>query len=203
MIYLIIFTFITFILAFVLKLLITYFFIKLFNKEKSFWLIFKPILLYELGVFCFFIINPVSLIYFLVPWYIIPHVFLFPVYFIISIIILFLIFKFIMKKFSLLDFKKALLVFFIMFIIITPIISFSKSMVDHEVAKRIPASEELFEELLELRYFQESYYGLDSGHYGLMSPDIIILKKIDRLSEIFLGSKLLLDLYSFLITITI
>jgi len=76
-------------------------------------------------------------------------------------------------------------------------------MVDHEVAKRIPASEELFEELLELRYFQESYYGLDSGHYGLMSPDIIILKKIDRLSEIFLGSKLLLDLYSFLITITI
>jgi len=107
-----------------------------------------------------------------------------------------------MKKFSLLDFKKALFVFFIIFIIITQIISFSKKMVDYEVAKRIPASEELFEELLALRSFQqESYYGLDFSYYGPMSPDIIILKKVDRLSEIFLGSKFLTDLYFFLYSI--
>ena len=117
MVYLIILSLTTFVLAFASKLLITYFFIKFFNREKSFWMIFKPILLYELGVFCLFIINPVSLIYLLTPiisrifLFRIPHIFLFPVYFLISAIILFLIFKFIMERFSLLDFKKSLLIF--------------------------------------------------------------------------------------------
>ena len=192
MVYLIIFTLITFILALALKLLITYFFIKLFNKEKSFWLIFKPILLYELGVFCFFIIDPVSLIY-LIPWTIIPHVFLFPVYFLTSIIILFLIFKLIMQKFSLLDFKKALLVFLIMFIIITPFISYSKVTAELKMAERLSIFEEWGHE--------EAFPSLLFPEPRLKSPSEILLEKTDRLNDIFLQGELLKGLRSFLITI--
>lgn len=108
-----------------------------------------------------------------------------------------------MQKFALLNFKKSLLVFFIMFVVITPVISLSKNIIDYEVTKTMPASEELFDELQELRYLQELYNGPDYDYHGLMAPDIIFFKKVDKLSEIFLGSKLLLDLYRFLITFTI
>lgn len=186
MIYLIILALITFLLAFALKLLITYLFIKFFNRTNNFWSIFKPILLYELGVFCFFIINPGSLIYILTP--IIPRIFLFPIYFLISIIILFLIFKFIMQKFSLLNFKKSLLVFLVMFIIITPIISYSKAKLEFNIEKKIP-----IEWPYRLGEFQ--------GPGVLKPPPVILLEKINRLNDIFLEKEFLRELRYFLITI--
>jgi len=190
MVYLIILTFFTFLLAFAVKLLITYFFIKFFNRTAIFWVIFKPILFYELGVFCFFVINPVSLIYLLTP--IIPRVFLFPAYLLISVVILFLIFKFVMQKFSLLNFKKSLLIFFAMFLIITPIISYSRTMLEFNIAKNLPVYEELIsiQEIFQRELFQ-----------SIKSPSEIILEKVNKLNEIFLEEEFLKGLRNFLITI--
>lgn len=190
MVYLIILTFFTFLLAFAVKLLITYFFIKFFNRTASFWVIFKPILLYELGVFCFFVINPVSLIYVLTP--IIPRIFLLPIYLLTSVIILFFIFKFIMQKFSLLDFKKALLVFLAMFIIITPVISYFRGMLEFNIAKNLPVFEEW---RVKQEMFQQFLFPVPK------SPPEILLEKIDRLNEIFLEEEFLKGLRNFLITI--
>jgi len=189
MAYLILLTFFTFLLAFAVKLLITYFFIKFFNRTAGFWAIFKPILLYELGVFCFFFINPVSLIYLLTP--IIPRVFLFPVYLLISVVILFLIFKFVMQKFSLLNLKKSLLIFFVMFLIITPIISYSRTMLEFNIGKNLPVYKEMvsIQEIFQQKLFQ-----------SIKSPAGIILDKVNKLNDIFLGDEFLKGLRNFLIT---
>jgi len=190
MVYLIILSFIAFLLAFALKLLITYFFIKFFNREKSFRVIFKPILLYELGVFVFFFIDPFSLIYLLSP--IISRNFLPPIYFLFFIIALFPIFKFIMKKFSLLDFKKSVLVFFATFVIITPFIFYSKTMFEVKIVERLP----IFEEW---SYKQEMFQLFSEPR--LKSPSEILLEKIGRLNDIFLEGWWLKDLREFIITI--
>jgi len=192
MAYLIILSFITFLLAFAGKLLITYFFIKFFNREKSFLMIFKPILLYELGVFCFFIINPVSLIYLLTS--IIPHILLFHVYFLISIIILFLIFKFIMQKFLLLDFKKSLLIFFVVFFIITPLLSFFQVMLEYNISEKLSVFE-MWSYLQERERFQQ-FLSLELKH-----PSVILFEAVRRLNDIFLGGEFWKGLRNFLITI--
>lgn len=189
MAYLIILTFLTFLLAFAVKLLITFFFIKFFNRTAGFWAIFKPILLYELGVFCFFFINPVSLIYLLTP--IIPRVFLSPVYLLISVVIMFLIFKFVMQKFSLLNLKKSLLIFFTMFLIITPIISCSRAMLEFNMAKNLP----VYKELISVQGILQELF------QSIKPPSEIVLEKVNRLNEIFLEEEFLKGLRNFLITI--
>ena len=192
MIYLIALSLTTFVLAFALKLLITYFFIKFFNREKNFWVIFKPILLYELGAFCLFIINPVSLIYLLTP--ILPRIFLFLLYFLISAVILFLIFKFIMERFSLLNFKKSLLIFFVMFVIVTPIIFYSKVIIESKVAEKLLVFEKW-------SYKKEVFPQILFQKFRPKSPSEILLEKIDRLNDIFLEGEFVKGLRNFLITI--
>jgi hypothetical protein len=192
MIYLIILSLITFLLAFAAKLLITYFLIKFFNRKNSFWSIFKPILLYEVGVFCFFIIKPASLIY--VITIVIPRIFLFPLYFLISVVLLFLIFKFIMQKFSLLNFKKSLIVFLLMFLLITPALSFSRSTAEVKIAEKLPisvAEQYNFQEMMQQFFFQS---------YTLKSSSQMIYEKIYRLNDIFLEEELLRELRNFIIT---
>ena len=149
--------------------------------------------MYELGVFCFFVINPASLIYILT--LAIPHIFLFPLYFLISFIIAFLIFKFIMQKFSLLDFKKSLIIFLLMFLLITPAISFSRSIVELKIAEKLPisiAEQYNFQEMMQQFFFQS---------YALKSPSQIIYEKAYRLNAIFLEEEFLRELRNFIITI--
>ena len=189
MIYLIILTFVFFLIAFATKLLITYSLVKFFNKSKNFWLIFKPILLYELGVFCFFIIDPFSLIHLMVRHAVSP-LFLFILYFLNSFIVLFFIFKIIMQKFSLLDFKKSLLVFFMMFLIVTPIISFSKGVIKYNIIERLPVYDEEF-------LFWEHFYSSRKQ----VSFSGVLLEKIIRLNDIFLSEKFLKELRRSLMTI--
>lgn len=194
MIYLIILSFIIFLLAFAVKLLITYFFIKFFNRTNSFWSIFKPILLYELAVFSLFIIDPISLIYILTP--IISSHFLLPIYILILVIILFYMFKIIMRKFSLLNLKKSLLIFFVMFLIITPIILYSQTILNFNLAKNLPAYEKLnYTPEMFLQTIQQPLF------QPIRSPSEIVLKKIDRLNDIFLEGEFLKGLNKFIITI--
>lgn len=123
---------VAFTIAFSIKELVTYFLIRRFSRTKEFWTILKPILFYEVAVFGFFvIINPVlSLLFsrvFFVHWF-------YLIYLLISVVILFLLFTFFMRKFLQLNFLKSLLIFFLVFFIITPVISFSKTTLEARLA---------------------------------------------------------------------
>ena len=166
MTYLIILSFALFLIAFAIDLIITFLLIKFFNRTAGFWTIFKPILFYQIGVFCFYFIKPTNLIYILDP--IIPRRFLLPLVLLATVIILFLIFKLIMQKFSLLNFKKSLIVFFLMFLVITPAISFSRSIVEVKIAEKLPISvveQYNFKEMMQQIFFQS---------YTLKSPSQMI-----------------------------
>lgn len=189
MVYLIILNFITFLLAFSLKLLIAYFFIKFFNRTVNFWAILKPILLYELGVSCFFIISPTDLLNL-----IIPHILLFPIVLLVQVSILFLFFRFIMRKFALLDFKKSLLIFFAMFLIVTPLLSFSRQIVEVEVAAKLPISFDSqynFQEMIQRFYFSP---------VELKSTSDTIYQKVNSLNEVFLEEEFLNKFRQFIMT---
>lgn len=124
----------TIILAFLIKLVAFYFLMKLFNKVVKFSTILKPVLLYELGVFLFFLIDPsFRLIYFFPLG--IRNILLYPLCLLITVVILFLFFNFLMSKFSLFTWKKSLIVFLIMFFLITPLLSYSQAVVTNLVAK--------------------------------------------------------------------
>ena len=186
MICLIIIHFIFFLLAFSINLLITYFLIKFFNQAKSFWSIFRPILLYEFGIFCFFTIkiDPVLLNYYLGPFL------LFSLYLLISIIGPFFIFQYIMQKFSLLDFKKSLLIFLLMFFIITPFCLFSQTVLEFSIVKNLPDFG-IWQHYEIERLSQQTFFNPLSE---------ILLEKIDRLNNIFLESGILRELHYYFIT---
>jgi len=100
-----------------------------------------------------------------------------------------------MQKFSLLNFKKSLIVFFLMFLVITPAISFSRSIVEVKIAEKLPISvveQYNFKEMMQQIFFQS---------YTLKSPSQMIYEKIYRLNDIFLEEELLRELRNFIITI--
>ena len=179
-----------FLTAFALSILITYFLIKLFNHDKKFWEIIKPIVLYEVGVFSFFFIDPASLTILLAS--IIPHIILFILYFLIIAISLFFIFEIVMRKYLLLDIKKSILVFLIMFLVTTPFIFYSSQQINIKIEKRLPIFEKW--EYKKYNYTKEqtaeSWIKLNIINYLIKSPD--------KLSDIFLEGKILRNMFTFL-----
>ena len=82
-----------------------------------------------------------------------------------------------------------------MFVIITPIISYSKGMLEFKIAKRLPFFEKQ-------SYRQEMFPQILFQELGPKSPsEILLKKKIDRLNDIFLEGEFLKGLRNFLITI--
>jgi len=71
-----------------------------------------------------------------------------------------------------------------MFVIITPIISYSKGMLEFKIAERLP----IFEEW---SYKQEMFQQFLSLKPGSKFLSEILLEKIDRLNDIFLGGEFL------------
>ncbi len=124
MIYLLLLEAVTILVAFFIKILAFYLLIRFFNRTVKLLSILKPILLYELGIFIFVLISPTILIYplRLLRLYL-PIILLFPIFLLIFVGISFLIFYSTMRKFSILDLRKSLVVFLII-LIITPSISF-------------------------------------------------------------------------------
>ena len=188
MIYLILLTLISFLLAFAIKLFVTFLLIKLFNRTAIFWALLKPILLYELGALCFFIINPTGVLD-----VIIPRLLLFPIIFLISVVALFLIFRFVMQKFSLLNFKKSLIIFLIMFFIITPVLSFGKDLIESKIVMR-------FAVFNSTEFSYESIFSDFSSQRPKPLPELI-LEKTGTLDSIFLEKKLLIELRNYIMTI--
>ena len=79
-----------------------------------------------------------------------------------------------------------------MFLIITPIISYSRKMLEFNIAKNLP----VYKELISIQeIFQHELY------QSIKSPSELILKKINRLNDIFLEEEFLNGLRNFLITI--
>lgn len=188
MIYLILLIFVFFLLAFAIKLFATFLLIKLFNRTAIFWIILKPILLYELGAICFFIINPTGVLDL-----IIPRLLLSPIVFLISVIALFFIFRFIMQKFSLLNFKKSLIIFLMIFFIITPVLSFGKDLIESKIVMK-------FAVFNSIEFSYESIFS-DFLSQGPKSLPELILEKIGTLDGIFLQEKLLNELRNYIMTI--
>jgi hypothetical protein len=132
MAYFIILDSITILLAFLINIGIFYFLIKLFNRLVKFSTALKLILLYETGFFIFWIIDPSRLLYFF------PSVLravLSPVYLLVSIVVLFFFLSFLMRKFSLLNFRKTLIVFLMMFFIVTPFLSYYRAALAYSMTK--------------------------------------------------------------------
>jgi len=129
MTYLVILEAITVLLAFFVKLVAFYFLIKLFNQTVKFLTTVKSILLYELGTLIFILIIPrfSNFQLFNSPLYL----FFGLLYFLFFIAVLFFIFYFIMRKLSLLSLKKSLIVFLVIFLIITPLILFSQTKISN------------------------------------------------------------------------
>lgn len=125
----------TIILFFFIKIVVFYLLIKALNREIRFLTALKPLLLYELAILIFLFIDPAKLVYSL--RMAVSHVFLVPIYLLILVIVSFLIFRFIMKKFSLLDFKKSLAVFLLIFFVANPILSFYRATLLTDLAERI------------------------------------------------------------------
>src|SRR3989344_7797501 len=111
MTYFIILESITILLAFLVKIGVFYFLIKLFNQSVKFSIALKLILLYEVGSFAFWIIDPFSLFHFFPPGLL---AFLYAAYLLTSVVVLFLFLYFLMQRFSLLNFRKTLAIFTIM-----------------------------------------------------------------------------------------
>lgn len=101
-----------FIILFLLKILIFYYLIKLFKKDIMLSAVIKPILIYELGAFIFYLLYPsfsgrITILYLLIP-----------------LIVLYAFFYFVMQKFLLLDWKKSLAVFVLISLLVCPAISY-------------------------------------------------------------------------------
>lgn len=79
-----------------------------------------------------------------------------------------------------------------MFIIVTPIIFYSKRMLEFKIGERLP----IFEEW---SYKQEVSRQFLFPELKPKSPSEILLEKIDRLNDVFLGGEFLKGLQNFLI----
>ncbi|MBU3934828.1 hypothetical protein KKC00_02620 [Patescibacteria group bacterium] len=156
--------------------------IKYFNKTVNFITIFKPILFYELGIFCFFFINPIALVHLFKA--IIPYRFLSLIELLIIVGVSFFIFNFVMQKFSLLNFKKALIVFFVMFLIVTPIVLY----VTQQIA---------------IRYVVEKFPVFSYDQPPSQTFSQVLLTKIDGLNDIFLEGEFMSKLFQFTVTFSI
>jgi len=122
----------TMLLSFLIKIGLFYLLIKFFNRLVKFSTVLKLILLYEAWSFVFWIIDPSRLLYSL------PlglQAVLYPVYLLVSVVVLFSFLYFLMRKFSLLNFKKTLAIFLIMFFIATPFISYFHTVLAHSMTK--------------------------------------------------------------------
>jgi len=115
---------VTIFLAFLVKLIAFYFLIKFFNRTIKFSTVLKPILLYEMGFLVFILISETILFY---PMHLfssfLPAIIVSTLYFLIFVIIAFLIFHLAIRTFSIMSWKKSLVVFLLIFILITPAIS--------------------------------------------------------------------------------
>lgn len=117
---------ITVAVLFFIKVFLFYLFFKLFNKKTKFFLVLRVILIYETVIFFIVLLYP-KIIIFLANLLNIQRAgniafLLFD--FLSFCILLFLIFGFLMKKFSLLNWKKSIIVFIIV-TFITPLIAFT------------------------------------------------------------------------------
>lgn len=187
MIYLIFLEAITIILAFFIKLVAFYFLIKIFNRTVKFSKILKPILLYESAVLLFILIIPEVLSYPLRLLSVYLSIIASLLFLLIIIAGAFFIFYFIMHKFSVLNWKKSLIVFLLMFIIITPVICLSRV----SLITKLPISSDETSKL----------YLLDQPtlfHYLPLS--IKALKILRKLDESILEGKFLKEMRIFLIT---
>jgi len=193
MTYLIILLIITLIIFYLIKLGILYFLIKFFKKEANLFLILKAILLYELIAFIFLFIDPIKSIY--SARLVVGPIVLFPIYLSVVLIFLFLVFKFIMEKFSLLDFKKCLIIFLLMFIIITPILGYLKAIISENLAKKLSLDVAL--ERVSNGFFMRNQY----MHFGPLPPDIALVKLISEIDGALFESNIVLKTFKFIIEI--
>lgn len=173
---------ITILLAFLVNIGIFYLLIKLFDRSVKFLAVLKLILLYEAGFFAFWIVDPFRFLYSLL---LELRVVLYPLYFIVPVVILFLFLYFLMRKFSLLNLKKTLVIFLIMFFMVTPFISYSRTMLTHSI---IDLELSILYEMIEIFTFQ-----------GLSSPAKTI-KIINTIDDSLLGGKFFRELRRFIIT---
>jgi len=132
MTYFIILASVTILLAFLIKIGLFYLLIKFFNRLVKFSTALKLILIYQAGSFVFWIIDPSRLFY---SFPIGLRAVLYPLYFLLSVVVLFLFLYFLMRKFSLLNLKKTLIVFSIMFFVATPFLSYSRATITYSMTK--------------------------------------------------------------------
>ncbi|MDI6591817.1 MAG: hypothetical protein QME61_02705 [Patescibacteria group bacterium] len=189
MTYFIILESITIFLAFLVNIGVFYFLIKLFNRSVKFLTALKLILLYEAGFFFFWIIDPARLFYFF------PlglRAVLYPVYLLVSVVVLFLFLYFLMQKLSLLNFKKTLIVFLIIFFIITPFLSYCRAALAYSMTKSffsdIASELSIFNEMIKTFTFQA------------LPPSAKAIKILNIIDDSLLGGKFFKELRWFIIT---
>ena len=180
----------TILIAFLTKIGVFYFLIKLFNRLVRFSTALKLILIYEAGSFVFCIIDPSRLLY---SFPIGLRAVLYPAYLLISVVILFLLLHFLIRKFSLLSFKKTLVVFLIMFFIATTFISYFRTTLVHSMTRSflpdIASELPILYEMIETFTFQ-----------GL-TPSAKTIKIINTIDDSLLGGKFFRELRWLIMTI--
>ncbi|MCH7828744.1 hypothetical protein IH982_02710 [Patescibacteria group bacterium] len=190
MTYFIILEAITILLAFLVNIGIFYLLIKLFNRLAKFSAVLKLIFLYEVGFFVFWLIDLSRLLLFFPLWL---QAVLYPAYLLVSIMVLFLFLYFLMQKFSLLNFKKILIVFLIMFLIVTPFLSYYRAALTYSMTKSffpdIVSELSLFNAMIKSLPFQ-----------SLPSPAKAI-KILNTVDDSLLGGKFFKELRRLIITI--
>lgn len=190
MTYFIILQSITILLAFLIKIGVFYFSIKFFNRLVKFSTALKLILLYEAGFFVFWIIDPSRLLYFFPSG---VRAVLYPAYLLVSIAVLFLFLYFLIRKFSLLNFKKTLVIFLIIFFIVTPFLSYSRAALVYSMIKSffpdIASELPIFNKMIETFTIQA------------LPPSAKAIKILNTIDDSLLGGKFFKELRWFIMTI--
>lgn len=178
---LIIFKIVIILVDFFVKLAVLYLLIKIFNKSIKFPTTIRAIFIYEAISFLFIWIFGFDRFKWATGMN--NNYFAFLIYLIIVVTVLFLIFGIIMKKFSLLNFGKSLIVFLIMACLIIPILFYSQYFLMPTSARKT-----------ETQY--QAYYGVAPS----LSSSIGTLKIIDKIGDALLRREIVKELRIFMVT---
>lgn len=107
----------------ILKFVALYLLIKISNNAVSIFPIIKFFLIYELEVVVIYLIKPKGISSLLAGYLTI----------LIFVILSFVIFSFLARHYSLLNFKKSIIIFLIMFILLTPLLLYCKNQIGHQI----------------------------------------------------------------------